>query len=131
MKIYSTFKFDNYPEILKEYKKIVSLRNKLMKISMGKQGDALLVHKEIEEYESGHISKLIFDTFNKSVKYIYHEQKGKKLWSEVFGDNYDILTKEQKEDLTGLIDGDFVYRLPQEYYEFDPYLEGYYEENLK
>lgn len=127
MIIDSTFKFDNYPELLKEYKKLASLRNKLLTVSMSKNGDTTKPYANVNDYIANNISKTVFDLFNGKIKYIYHENDGKVEWSSVFSDKYEDLDFAQKKYLTGLIDGDFVYRLPQEYYEFDPYLEGYYD----
>ncbi len=112
----SNFRFEDYPEIHTKYLELLKLRKQLMKISMGSSGNGDEVHRKIREYERGEISKLVFDTFNDKVKYVVHEAKGKQKWAKVFGDDYETLTNEQKEDLTRLLDGNFIYRLPDEYY---------------
>ncbi len=122
------FRLSEYPEIKKCYADLVKLRNKLLNTSLKKGENATKLREEINLMERGKLSEIVFNTFCNKVKYIYHEVEGKKEWNRVFGQDFTKLSDGQKEELTGLIDGDFIYRLPPEYYNDNPYLEGYYQQ---
>lgn len=126
-KMKTDFKLNLYPEIKKSYSKLVKLRNKLLSASLKNGENATKLREEINALERGEISELIFKTFCKKVKFVFHEVEGKKEWDKVFGQDFAKLTDGQKEELTGLIDGDFIYRLPREFYNDNPYFEGYYD----
>lgn len=109
------FDFDKYPELEKLYKEYTKLSKKLLKSSMGK-GDGVDYYELVRNMEKGEFSRLIFNTFHGKVKNVYHEFDGIKTWEEVFGDDYDLLDDMKKRCLVLLLDGNFVYRLPDEYY---------------
>ncbi len=119
------FKFGDYPELLKPYKHLELLNKKLTKLSMKHNGDTTKVYKQINDY-TNEFSQKIFDVFNGKVKIVYHETMGPVNWDEVFGTNFNVLDINQRKCLVGLLEGNFVYRLPPEFYYPDPYLEGYY-----
>ena len=115
------FKFDNYPELKKEYKKLETYRKKMNRTLYGTNDDMEDYYKKICEFEVGEFPKMVFDTFNGKVDYVM-KGKVKVSWAEMFGSDYSKLLDAQKKTLSHLLDGDFFVRLPREYYD-DPYNE--------
>jgi hypothetical protein len=117
MFLITTFNFNKYPKLLEMYIELDELRTKYGKAVTAGKG-TIEMYNEVKKAEaSPEMAIHIFKLFNGVVKYVQHETKGKMKWSDVFGNDISALTKEQMEDLIGLIDGNFIYRLPTEYYE--------------
>ena len=114
----STFNFTDYLELKKAYRKLVGVRHKFNGASDMNDGDKEEEFYDLlEKLKYGEVSECIFNSFNGKIKYVYHRKDGKKKWSKVFGSDCKVLTKEQREDLVGLIDCNFIYSLPPEYYD--------------
>ncbi len=115
------FKFDEYPELKKKYKELVSYEKKMRRTLNGTADDVDYWYNKIREFEQGEFPKMVFDTFNGKVDYLMYGET-KTTWEETFGNDYSKLTENDKVGLTHLLDGDFILCLPREYYD-DPYNE--------
>ena len=111
------FNFKKCPELLKVAKKYFALDAKALKLSVkdsskyGKSSDAL------REYEKEVFAKAIFETFKIVKPKLHNRMKGGDFeWDEVFADSYEKLDWKQIRCLSGLISRNFVYELPDEYY---------------
>lgn len=110
------FDFDKYPMLEKEFEKFKKLDKKVLKLSMGKGELLNEAYKELCLAEIGELSRLVFDTFHGKVDYVVYDATEKKSWAEMFGDDWEKLDDNHKKCLTWLLDGGFIYCLPDEYY---------------
>lgn len=113
--ILSKFKFEKYPKLLELYKTLNGMENKFSKL-LEKDEDVGDFEAKLEEFYIGEISKAVFDTFHGKVKYVFHVRNGKQLWSDVFGDDWNVLDNEKKKSLTMMIADEYDYRLPPKFY---------------
>ncbi len=114
------FNFTNYPEILDKYKRYTRLYNKFFNACEKNADNIEECEARMDEYMCNELAKTIYNTIGKekpSVLVHFGKEKGlAKKWDEVFPKNFDNLDKEQRMCLCGLVDGNYNYILPKEYY---------------
>ena len=118
------FNFEKYPELLEKYEVYMQMRMKVVKSSMGnskaagkKLDDAI---KERRQYSRTILAKAIFETLSEEKPPI-HKLRNKEEcfeWDERFNKPFEEMDDKMRDDLVGLLDGDFVYELPEEYYNY-------------
>lgn len=108
------FDFDKYPELEDLFSRFVKIKNKVTNYN-NRNKDTTQINKEyvLAEVE---LSKKVFDTFHGKVDYVVYDDTEKKSWAEMFGDDWEKLDDNHKTCLTWLLDGEFIYCLPDEYY---------------
>ena len=114
------FNFTNYPDILDKYKRYTRLYNIFLKACNKDANNIEECEARMDEYMCNVLAKSIYDTLVKekpNVLVHFGKEKGlEKKWEEVFPKNFDNLDKEQRLCLCGLVDGNYNYILPKEYY---------------
>ena len=110
------FNFKKCPELLKVSKKYFALVDKSYKIGADSSRHPK-VFEAIEKFEKEVFAKAIFETFKNVKPKLHNRMKGGDFeWGEVFADSYEKLDWKQIRCLSGLISRNFVYELPDEYY---------------
>ena len=115
------FNFKEYPELLKYYQEYRKLRRKVVKYSMSnttlaanKLMDAI---EENEKYARTVLAPMVFDTFKKINPVLYNGDKEYHVkWEKYFGYDFNLLNDEMKDELAGLLDGNYIYMLPMKFY---------------
>lgn len=116
------FNFERFPELGKPYDIYCSIKSKAYKYSMKdgtKNGEKM--EKAIEEcrqYGYSILAPIIYNIFSKIKPRLYRRIKGPGYfnWDDVFGKPFDELDDSEKQNLIHLLDGEFLYRLPEKYY---------------
>ena len=118
------FNFEKYPELLEKYEVYRRLRLEITKYSMKDTniaGKKLLdANKKFEGYSQNIFAKEIYYIFN-SIKPILHKRRGEEgffKWEEIFGKPFEELNEKERKCLVGLVDGNFIYELPEKYYNY-------------
>lgn len=117
MKFDCNFNFEGFHKLKQGYKKYRTLVNKLYKLSV-KDSDAYPKASEaLREYAYGEFALMIYEVMS-PLKPVLKNRKYKteEPWDEVFDKPFSQLDLSQKKYLVGLIEGDFLYELPSEYY---------------
>lgn len=121
-KIYR-FNFQQYPQLLTMYEEYRKIRMRVVKYSMknsanagNKLVDSISQHRE---YGRTVLAKAIYEVFD-SIKPLLHntDENSYVEWDKHFGKNFEELDNDLKDDLVGLLDGDFIYELPSSYYNY-------------
>ncbi|MDE6105309.1 MAG: hypothetical protein K2G38_06500 [Clostridia bacterium] len=118
-------KYECYPNLLKMHKKYRKMRAVVIRYSVKTSVDAGnkmdKACNDLDAYVRTEYSKAVYDIFNPIKPNLLNRRRGGEfLWDEVFDKPFEELTYEQKDYLVGLIEHDFVYELPPEYYETPP-----------
>ena len=119
VEIYCKFNFDKAPELLESYREYKTLRLKATSLSMkdtknSKYDNAATAR---DEYGRNVFAKMIWDKFSPIAPTLYNGDKEVYVeWVEVFDKDFEELTDTQKYFLVGLIEKDYIYELPKEYY---------------
>ena len=119
VEIYCKFNFDKAPELLETYREYKNLRLKATSLSMkdtknNKYDKAATAR---DEYGRNVFAKMIWDKFSPIAPTLYNGDKEVYVeWVEVFDKDFEELTDTQKYFLVGLIEKDYIYELPKEYY---------------
>lgn len=119
------FKFEEYPEIKKAHELYNKFSKKMYKEeikTLTKNGDEH--YKDWDkaitnalEFKTFVYSKIVFVAFSKLKPMLVCDKSGEKVsWDVVFGQNFDILIDGQKKQIAMLVENEFPYRLPDEYY---------------
>ena len=115
------FKFQKYPELLIIYEKHRKMRMQVVKYSIknsSRAGDQLVdAISQHREYCRTVLAKAIFEIFE-PIKPLLHNADNDSYikWDDHFGKSFTELDDDLKDDLVGLIDGNFIYELPLSYY---------------
>ena len=115
------FKYELYPHLEKMHKKYRKMRLAIVRYSKrnsesaGKKLDQTTV--DLEDYARSEYSKAVYDIFA-PLKPMLHDSDHNKYatWDEVFDKPFAELNELQKRYLVGLIEHDFTFELPKEYY---------------
>ena len=120
------FKYDDYPEIKKAHKMCVKFNKKMYNAEF--RAEKKGTTKASEEWDQSINNALEFKTFIYS-KVVFEEfapicpeltmvKDGKKYaWNSVFGQDFDALDPTHKKVVAMLVEDEFPYRLPDEYYD--------------
>ncbi len=117
------FNFQKYPELLIIYEKYRKMRMKVVKYNDKTSSGAgnKLVHSISQHKEYGRtvLAKAIFEIFD-PIKPLLHNADNDSYvkWVDHFGKSFTELDDDLKDDLVGLVDGDFIYELPLSYYNY-------------
>ena len=79
-----------------------------------------IVEGEKIKYSRTILAKAIFETLSQE-KPLIHKLRNKEEsleWDEHFNRPFEEMDDKMRDDLVGLLDGDFVYELPEEYYNY-------------
>ncbi len=113
------FKFDKVPELLEIYKEYRELQLKATSLSRKDvKNDKYEKAAEVRDtYGQNVVAKEIWNIFNPISPTLYNADKDEYIdWEKLFDKNFEQLSVKQKRYLIGLIEGDYVYELPKEYY---------------
>ena len=115
------FNFQKYPELLKLYQEYREMRMKVVKTSMketkntSQQLRASISKKK--EFSRNILAKAIYDVFSKVSPLLHNVDKDTYVeWNHHFKGSFEELDNDMRDDLVGLLDGNFIYELPLEYY---------------
>ena len=123
------FKYNDYPEIKKAYKKLNSLRNAMYKAEFAceKSGGANKSKEEnwqkaydaFVDFKLNVYAKLIYDFFTPIQPILIDKSTGEqKKWADIFSQNdFSELDTDRKKMLVLIVDDERPYRLPDEYYD--------------
>ena len=117
--IYCKFNFDKAPELLDVYNEYKELRLKATSLSMkdvkNKKYEKAAAARD--EFGKTVFAKMIWDKFNPISPTLYNgDTEEYEEWVKVFDKDFDELTDIQKYFLIGLVERDYIYELPKEYY---------------
>ena len=115
------FKFERFPNILPFFKEYMDLKRKATAWSMKDSARAGKKYEEAakkrDEYGETVLAKVIYDTFDPISPILTNSDDDILVeWKKVFDKPFDQLTNYQKEDLIGLIERNYIYELPVDYY---------------
>lgn len=115
------FNFKNHPELLKLYEKYRKMRMRVVKYSTKNSASAgnKLVNaiSQHQEYGRTVLARAVYELFD-PIKPLLHNADNDSYvdWDKHFGKKFEELDDDLKDDLVGLIDGDFIYELPLKFY---------------
>ena len=124
IKINSPFNFEKYPELFFEYINYSSSISKIYKLSV-MDGDGLNVAKKYAEADKKGeskkelLAKIVFEVFNTIKPTLENADKdfAKTPWEDVFKNkDFKDLNKYEISFLIGLIECNYIYVLPKNYY---------------
>ncbi len=115
------FNFQNYPELKKLYQKYREMRLGVVKISMketNKTGQKLRQSiSEKKEFSRTILAKSVYDIFSKIQPLLHNVDDDTYVeWANHFNGDFETFNEDLRDDLVGLIDGNFIYELPLQYY---------------
>lgn len=121
MDIPSKFKFELFPDLLPVYKEYRKLRLKATSLSRKDFAKAAKKYEEAalkrDNYACNVLSKMIYDIFNPLCPTLKNaDQEVFVKWNDIFNCSFEQMTVKQKRYLVGLVEGDYIYELPLEYY---------------
>ena len=117
------FNFKKYPQLLSVYEEYRKMRMRVVKYSVknsigagNKLENSITRH---QDYGRSVLAKAIYDVFDR-IKPLLHNADNNTYveWDEHFGKKFEDLDNDLKDDLVGLIDGDYIYELPLSYYNY-------------
>lgn len=112
-----SFNFKRFPKLKQGYKKYDALVTKSYKLSRKDADSYEKVSEELREYAYGEFAHMIYDELAPLKPLLKNRRQGGEFsWDEVFGKSFSELDVNQRKCLVGLIEGDFVYILPSEFY---------------
>ena len=115
------FNFKKYPQLLSIYEEYRKIRMRVVKYSMKNSASAgnKLVNSisQHEEYGRTVLAKAVYEVFA-PIKPLLHNADNDSYvdWDKHFGTSFEKLDNDLKDDLVGLIEGDFIYELPLKFY---------------
>ena len=115
------FKFELYSSLLPIYKEYMQLRLKATALSRKDSERAGKKYLEAAEKRDAFardvVAKAVYDIFSPLHPSLLNADKEMTVtWETVFDGEFDQMSNKQKYYLVGLIEGDYVYELPSEYY---------------
>lgn len=120
------FKFDKYPEIkkaheisndfdMKSYKREFAYEKSDSDKARAKWAKSI---RNEEAFNEQVYANIVFDIFSKIKPNLTIVKTGKKVsWNECYGDIFENLNRDQRKTLFMLIEDEYPYRLPDEYYD--------------
>ncbi len=116
------FRYDLYPQLEKMHKKYRRMRLALVKCSMSNSESVWekgnRTYGELNRYAWTEYAEAVYEIFEPLKPRLHNRRRGGDFaWEEVFDKPFAELTDEKRGYLVGLIEHDFVYELPPEYYE--------------
>ena len=124
IKINGSFNFEKYPQLFFEYLNYSNAVSKVYKFSV-MDGDGLDVANKFEnadkekESKENVFAKTIYEIFNPLKPTLENADKDfeKENWDDIFKNkNFNELNNKEKSILIGLIECNYIYVLPKEYY---------------
>ena len=119
MALESKFNFTPYPHLKKAFQKFCVLDDKASRASEKKPATFSKAMNAFEEYAYGEFASMVYELFTPLKPVLRNIRKGGTFqWDEIFDVDkpFAELSLSQKKYLVGLIEGYFVYLLPEEYY---------------
>ena len=114
---FGKFDFKKYPQLKKGYKKYAELDGRASRLSRKDSADYAKASEALNEYAYGEFALAIYEVFNPVKPLLHNRRKGGYFpWEEIFTQPFADLTLSQKKYLVGLLEGNFVYVLPEEFY---------------
>lgn len=116
------FNFEKYPDLVPLYVTYRNMRKQVVKHSMKDTNisakNMIDIKKEKDNYSRTVLARAIYEIFNKEKPLLYNaDEKFSLKWDEHFRNkSFEELDNDLRDDLVGLIDGNFIYELPNEYY---------------
>ena len=117
--ILSKFNFKKAPTLLEIYKEYMELRLKTTSLSRKdvKNNKYEKAAEIRDNYAQNVVAKEIWNIFNPISPTLYNADKDEYIdWEKLFDKNFEQLSVKQRRYLIGLIEGDYIYELPKEYY---------------
>ena len=113
------FNFDKAPDLLEVYKAYRSLKLEAVALSRKNSSNAKYENAcaKRDNYAQNVLAKLAWDIFNPLAPTLHNADKDEYVdWNKLFDKTFEELSTEQKKYLVGLIEGDYIYELPNKYY---------------
>lgn len=115
------FKFERFPHILPLFKEYMDLKRKATALSMKDSARAGKKYEEAakkrDEYGKNVLAKVIYDTFNPISPILTNSDDEIQVdWKKIFNEPFDQMSDYQKKYLVGLIERNYIYELPVDYY---------------
>ncbi len=103
------FNFEKQPELEPIYKQYRILHNRMYR------GNSK-AYEQIDALEQGELSRQCFEAFNGKIKTLVRNNGKKEAWKDVIGNDYEKTDFGKRRILCGLLQANFLYFLPKEYY---------------
>ena len=114
------FNFSKAPQLLEiygEYKKHKNSASSSANKESSKKGEYEKASKKRDDFGRNTFAKAIWEIFNPIAPTLYNSDKEENVsWNEVFSETFEELSTRQKDFLVGLIERNYIYELPKEYY---------------